>query len=64
MRMTNKLATELINNLACVAISACGIPQTEEEFAYVSEYARGTFCDLLVRWEQLKDEKWEIEEAE
>lgn len=64
MRMTNKLANELMNNLACVAISACGIPQTKEEFAFVSEYARNTFCDLLVRWEQLKDEKWEIEADE
>lgn len=64
MRMTNKLANRLMEDFACVAISANGIPKTEKEFDKVTEYARNTFTNLLTKWEELKGEEWEIEEAE
>lgn len=64
MKMTNKLANELMDNLACVAISALGIPQTEEEFNNITEYARSIFTNILTTWEESLGEKWEIEEDE
>lgn len=64
MVMTEKLANQLMDSLACVAISANGIPKTEEQFEKVSEYARNTFMSILGAWEELKGEEWEIEEAE
>ena len=64
MRMTNKLANQLMDDLACVAISANGIPETKEEFDKVTEYARNTFVNLLTEWEELKGEEWEIEEVD
>ena len=62
--MTNKLATQLIDSLACVAVSANGIPKTEKDFEKVTEYARKTFVNLLKTWEEEKGEAWEIEEEE
>lgn len=62
MKMTNKLATQLMDTLACVAISANGIPKTEEDFKKVNEYARKTFVNLLESWEKEKGEEWKIEE--
>lgn len=64
MKMTLKLANQLMDSLACVAISANGIPETEEQFDKVSEYARNTFMSIVGAWEELKGEEWEIEEAE
>lgn len=64
MRMTNKLANQLMDSFACVAISANGIPETQEEFDKVTEYARNTFVNLLTEWEELKGEEWEIEEVD
>ena len=64
MVMTEKLANQLMDSLACVAISANGIPETEEQFEKVSEYARNTFLSILCAWEELKGEEWEIKEAE
>ena len=64
MRMTNKLANQLMDDLACVIISANGIPETKEEFDKVTEYARNTFVNLLTEWEELKGEEWEIEEVD
>jgi hypothetical protein len=62
--MTEKLANQLMDCLACVAISANGIPQTEEQFNKVSEYARNTFFNILEPWEKLKGEEWDIKEDE
>lgn len=64
MKMTLKLANSLMDSLACVAISANGIPETEEQFDKVSEYARNTFMSIACAWEELKGEKWEIEGVE
>lgn len=64
MKMTNKLANQLMDSFACVAISANGIPETQEQFDMVTEYARNTFISILSVWEELKGEKWEIEENE
>jgi len=64
MKMTNKLATQLMDSLACVAISANGIPKTEKDFKKVTEYTRKTFINLLESWEKEKGETWEIEGEE
>ena len=64
MVMTQKLANQLMDSLACVAVSANGIPETEEQFERCSEYARNTFLSILGAWEELKGEEWEIEKAE
>ena len=68
MIMTGKLATELMNVLSCVAISATGGAVTDEngnfnqeQLDYAEEYARNTFCELLEAWEELTGKKWKIE---
>ena len=65
MIMTAKLANELMNLLACVAISATGGADpdniNEEQMQYVEEYAKNTFCELLEAWEDLTGEEWQIE---
>lgn len=73
MKMTNKLANELMDCLACVAISANGgvatdengdFLMTEEQIQKVNEYARSTFVNILTEWEDFTGEKWEIEKEE
>lgn len=67
MVMTEKLAEELMNVLACVAISATGgaIENEdgsfdEQQMEYAERYAKETFCDLLEAWEELTGKKWDI----
>lgn len=64
MFMTDKLANQLMETLACVAISAIGVPKTEAEFGKINEYARTTFTAILTAWEKVKNEEWEIGEVE
>ena len=68
MTMTKKLADQLMDTLACVAISAMGgVIQhedgsfDEEQMEYAQEYAKNTFCELLEAWEEMMGQKWRIE---
>lgn len=68
MKMTGKLANQLMDDLMCVAISATGGAvlledgsYDEKQMEYCGNYARNTFCELLEAWEELMNEKWEIE---
>lgn len=68
MIMTDKLANSLMDTLRCVAISALGgYPkdgldlQTQQ---IVEGYAQKKFCELLVDWEDITEEEWEIIETE
>lgn len=65
MIMTNKLATQLMETLACVAISATGGVDIEnidqKQMEYAEKYAKETFCELLEAWEELTGKKWKIE---
>ena len=65
MVMTEKLANELMDLLACVALSATGgvDPDNidEEQVEYAQEYAKNTFCELLNAWEELTGKEWDIE---
>ena len=61
MRMTQKLADDLMDSLAALAISANGrLPVTEEEFQSCERYARKTFLRLSEEWEQIIGGTWEI----
>lgn len=67
MTMTKKLADQLMDDLACVAISAMGgVIQHEdgsfdqEQMDYSQTYARNTFCELLEAWEEMTGKKWNI----
>lgn len=66
MIMTNALANQLMETLACVALSATGGVDPDninpKQTEYAENYAKETFCDLLGAWEELTGEKWEIEE--
>lgn len=68
MVMTEKLANELMDLLACVALSATGgvDPDNldEEQIEYAQEYAKNTFCELLNAWEELTGKEWDIEVEE
>ena len=65
MRMTKKLADQLMETLMCVALSATGgiNPNNLDtnQLDYCEGYATATFCDLLEAWEELTGEEWEIE---
>ena len=68
MIMTKKLADELMNVLACVAISATGGAVrdekgdfSKEQIDFAENYARETFCDLLTSWEVHMNKEWSIE---
>ena len=59
MIMKEKLANQLMEALACVAISATGgIIRNEngdfnqEQVKFAEEYARQTFCNILEAWEE------------
>ena len=61
MRMTQKLANDLMDSLAALAISANGrLPVTEEELQSCERYARETFLRLGEEWEQITGGTWEI----
>lgn len=68
MTMTYKLADELMEALACVALSATGgvNPDNidEKQMKYAEEYAKDTFCKLLDAWEELTGKEWSIEVEE
>lgn len=61
MRMTEKLANDLMDNLAALNISANGrLPETEEELQLCERYAKETFTRLCEEWEQTKGGTWEV----
>ena len=69
MIMKEKLANQLMDALACVAISATGgIIQNEngdfnqEQMKFAEEYARETFYNILEAWEESMEKEWEIVE--
>jgi len=63
--MTNILANQLMETLACVALSATGGVDPDnidqEQMKYAEAYAKETFCDLLEAWEEATGKKWKIE---
>ncbi len=61
MRMTQKLANDLMDSLAALAISANGrLPVSEEELQSCGRYAKETFIRLGEEWEQTMGGTWEI----
>lgn len=69
MKMTGKLANQLMEDLMCVAISATGGAVLcedgsfdEKQMEFCETYAKNTFCELLEAWEALMGEKWDIKE--
>ena len=61
MRMTQKLANDLMDSLAALAISANGrLPETEEELQSCARYARETFLRLGEEWEDTIGGTWEV----
>ena len=61
MRMTQKLANDLMDSLAALAISANGrLPVAEEELQSCGRYAKETFLRLCEEWEQTTGGTWEI----
>lgn len=65
MKMTQKLANDLMDCLYCLACSANGrMPETEEEEAMAMDYVRETFLALCEGWEATTGEEWEVIEEE
>lgn len=68
MIMTDKLANSLMDSLMRVAISALGgYPKDGLDVRtenIVNTYAQRKFCELLVEWEDIAEEEWEIIDAE
>ena len=71
MIMTNVLAEALLNDLACVAISANGGAEVDENgeatvspenLELINTYARNKFVEICNEWEELMGEKWTIKE--
>ena len=69
MVMTEKLANQLMDTLACVAISATGgaIQDAngnfnQEQMEFAQTYARQAFCDILEAWEEQMGKEWDIGE--
>lgn len=61
MRMTQKLANDLMDSLAALDISANGrLPVSEEELQSCGRYAKETFLRLCEEWEQTTGGTWEI----
>ena len=61
MRMTQKLANDLMDNLAALDISANGrLPETEEEIKSCERYAKASFLRLCEEWEQAMGGTWEV----
>lgn len=66
VKMTNELATTLLNALCCVAISADGgydeVRFETDNYEGAQEYARAKFCEILNQWEEIYNFEWDIEE--
>lgn len=69
MFMKEKLANQLMDAFACVAISATGgIIKNEngdfnqEQMEFAEKYARETFCNILEAWEESTGKEWDISE--
>lgn len=67
MFMTGKLASNLMDNLCCVAISATGNVDEncsidEERFQKCMEYAKAKFVEICEEWEQFMNDEWDISE--
>lgn len=61
MRMTQKLANDLMDSLAALDISANGrLPVSEEEIESCERYARETFLRLSKEWERIIGGTWEV----
>ena len=61
MRMTQKLANDLMDSLAALNISANGrLPVSEEELQSCGRYAKETFLRLCEEWEQTTGGTWEV----
>lgn len=61
MRMTQKLANDLMDSLAALEISANGrLPVSEEELQSCEKYARKTFLRLCEEWEKTVGGTWEV----
>lgn len=61
MRMTQKLANDLMDNLAALDMSANGrLPETEEELQSCERYAKTAFLRLCEEWEQTMGGTWEV----
>ena len=61
MRMTQKLANDLMDNLAALNISANGrLPETEEELQSCERYAKTAFLRLCEEWEHAMGGTWEF----
>ena len=71
MKMTNILAKSLLDDLACLAISANGgaeldengeVVASPEKLELIGTYARNKFVEICNEWEEVMGEKWQIEE--
>ncbi len=69
MRMTKTLANTLLDDLACVAISANGgcpmdddgnIIMSNEQMELIRAYAEETFVNILKEWERDTEKEWVI----
>ena len=60
MKMTSKLAHDLMDCLLALAISANGRMPNEEEFALSKQYAQETFLRLCNEWEEVMEDEWEV----
>lgn len=76
MVMTEKLANEIMDNLACLAISAMGtegqiegwekgknkdVPIFKEEYVRkIMDYARAKFVEICAEWEQEMGEDFQV----
>ena len=58
--MTSKLATDLMDCLCALSISAMGYEPDEEVFALSQQYAKETFLRLCSELEEAMEDKWEI----
>ena len=61
MKMTQKLANDLMDCLGALMISANGtMPKTDEEREKVQTYVTTTFLNLCDYWADLMEEEWEV----
>lgn len=61
MAMTKKLACSLMEDLACLALSATGTdPFDERAMALAENYAKKTFLFLCAEWTDLTGEDWQV----
>ena len=60
MKMTSKLANDLMDCLCALAISANGRMPNEEELALSQQYAKETFLRLCNEWEEVMEDEWEV----